>query len=42
MDMEDILKQHFQAEANGAEVASVTIAGTEAQIIFTNPQGITG
>ena len=42
MDMEDILKQHFQAEANGAEVASVAIAGTEAQIIFTNPQGITG
>jgi hypothetical protein len=39
MNMEVMLKKHFEAEANGAEVASVTIEGTEAQIIFYNSQG---
>jgi hypothetical protein len=39
MNMEVMLKKHFEAEANGAEVASVAIEGTEAQIIFCNSQG---
>ena len=39
MNMEEVLKKHFEAEANGAEVASVRIKDTEAQIIFSNPQG---
>lgn len=40
MDMEAVLKKHFEAEANGAEVASVIIKGTEARIMFKNSQGM--
>lgn len=36
--MKELLKEYFEGEANGAEVASVVINGAEAQITFKNSQ----
>lgn len=36
----DVIKDHFEAEANGATVEFIEMHGTNARITFINPQGI--
>ncbi len=37
---EEMLEEHFEAEAQGAKIESVDVTGSEAKIVFSNPQGI--
>ena len=35
----DMIKDHFQAEANGAQIQSIDVHGSETIIMFASPQG---
>ncbi len=36
---EEMLEEHFEAEAQGAKIKSVDVTGSEAKIVFADPQG---